>query len=336
MDRLCKPLLALLSFLLAAVAPSVGWCEEGVREISPTCAVTTGCFSGDAPGYPVTIDGSAGSHYRLTGSLNLPNRNTNGIEVQADRISIDLGGFRIAYLGCETNPASCAGTTGTGIGISTGTFFSVSSTRVSNGTILGMGSDGIFLLEDSTVVDVQTYLNGEDGVHVLFGGQLLRVRSTDNGGRGIDAGARSTITESIAARNGSDGIFVRDASEVRRNAVYSNGRGGIGVAGPAARVSENLVKNNQQETAFPGVAAVSLTSGLVSSNLIMTDQSDAYFVQITDGSMLESNVMWSLAGPGGLSATSGSGYRGNVWGTLPTVPSGVNLGANLCQGALCP
>ena len=61
-------LLALITLLLLALAGPV-LAVDGVLEINHTCAVQTGCFSGDTAGYPVTIDGTAGRSYRLTGDL---------------------------------------------------------------------------------------------------------------------------------------------------------------------------------------------------------------------------------------------------------------------------
>ena len=57
------PLYTLL--LLAFAGPALA--VDGVVEINQTCAVNTGCFAGDTPGFPVTIT-VAGS-YRLTSNL---------------------------------------------------------------------------------------------------------------------------------------------------------------------------------------------------------------------------------------------------------------------------
>jgi hypothetical protein len=43
--------------------------SDGQLEINQACAVNTGCFPGDDPGFPVTIT-QPGS-YRLTGNLDL-------------------------------------------------------------------------------------------------------------------------------------------------------------------------------------------------------------------------------------------------------------------------
>ena len=49
-------LLPLLTLVLALPVLAV----DGVLEINHTCAVQTGCFSGDTPGYPVTITEARG------------------------------------------------------------------------------------------------------------------------------------------------------------------------------------------------------------------------------------------------------------------------------------
>ena len=58
--------LALSALLLAwgaGIAPTAV-ADDGVAEINQTCATMTGCFSGDTPGWPVTIDGTAGAQLR--------------------------------------------------------------------------------------------------------------------------------------------------------------------------------------------------------------------------------------------------------------------------------
>jgi hypothetical protein len=49
-----RSMLILLLLLFATPALAV----DGVLEINQTCAVQTGCFSGDTAGFPVTISAS--------------------------------------------------------------------------------------------------------------------------------------------------------------------------------------------------------------------------------------------------------------------------------------
>ncbi len=57
----------LLVLLLTFATPTLA--VDGVLEINQTCAVHTGCLSGDTPGFPVTISGAPGISFRLTSSL---------------------------------------------------------------------------------------------------------------------------------------------------------------------------------------------------------------------------------------------------------------------------
>ena len=83
----------ILIMLLLLTAPALA--SDGVLEINQTCAVETGCFSGDTAGFPVTI--SASGSYRLTGNLDLNAEgvNVSGVAVSAPAVTIDLGGFQI-------------------------------------------------------------------------------------------------------------------------------------------------------------------------------------------------------------------------------------------------
>jgi hypothetical protein len=68
---------ACLLLLLLLVVASRAVAIDGVLEINQTCAVNTGCFAGDAPGFPVTI--SATGSYELTSNLTATANNTDGI-----------------------------------------------------------------------------------------------------------------------------------------------------------------------------------------------------------------------------------------------------------------
>ena len=68
----------LLTLLLLALT-GAAFASDGVLEINQTCAVNTGCFSGDAPGFPVTPSDSGS--YRLTSDLVLPDANTSGVSL---------------------------------------------------------------------------------------------------------------------------------------------------------------------------------------------------------------------------------------------------------------
>ena len=83
----------LLSMLAACLGATSALADAGRREINQTCAVQTGCFPGDAPGFPVTITDSGS--YRLTSNLNQIPASQDGLFLANSRITIDLNGFAI-------------------------------------------------------------------------------------------------------------------------------------------------------------------------------------------------------------------------------------------------
>lgn len=97
--------------------------SDGVREIDSACAFGPGCFSGDAPGLPVTIDGSAGRSYRLTTDLVLvPFAPPVAaiIDITTSDVTLDLNGYAIASCLTTTCPnvsVASAGILGSGPGI---------------------------------------------------------------------------------------------------------------------------------------------------------------------------------------------------------------------------
>ena len=211
----------MLLLLLTLATPALA--VDGVLEINQTCAVQTGCFAGDGAGFPVTIDGSAGKSYRLTGDLIVPDENTSCIEVRAPEISIDMGGFEIVRSGCEEATIPC---TLSGIGYGIRAAFSPGQdfvgTSVANGSITGMGLDGVRLSSTARVT----------GMRVQW-----------NGGYGIRTFGASAVSDNIVRGNGDDGIFVTNNSDVSRNIVNANGGSGID-AGRGSSVSGNTVCSN--------------------------------------------------------------------------------------------
>ncbi|MBK7951791.1 MAG: hypothetical protein IPK00_24255 [Deltaproteobacteria bacterium] len=97
--------------------------SDGVREIDSACALGPGCFSGDAPGLPVTIDGSAGRSYRLTTDLTqAPFAPSVAaiIDITTSDVTIDLNGYSVASCLaalCQNVNTASAGILGSGPGI---------------------------------------------------------------------------------------------------------------------------------------------------------------------------------------------------------------------------
>ena len=85
--------LFVLPLLTLALALPV-FAGDGVLEINQTCAAT-GCFAGDAAGFPVTI--SASGSYRLTGDLT-PSQGS-AVSITAPHVTFDLSGFELIGAG---------------------------------------------------------------------------------------------------------------------------------------------------------------------------------------------------------------------------------------------
>lgn len=140
------------SAMFTATLPALA--SDGVIEINQAKAVAGLVTTGDAPGFPVTLNLSGS--YVLTSNLDLPaamsGPATNGIQTGADNISIDLNGFTI--IGVPM---------GTGIGIT-----GAQRAKVSNGFILFFGGGGISLT-DGTVDNIVANNNGAFGIKVANG-----------------------------------------------------------------------------------------------------------------------------------------------------------------------
>lgn len=67
--------------------------SDGALEINQACAVDTGCFPGDAPGFPVEI--TQPGRYVLTGNLTIAGIGADAVLLAADFVTLDLVGFGI-------------------------------------------------------------------------------------------------------------------------------------------------------------------------------------------------------------------------------------------------
>jgi hypothetical protein len=229
-------LLVLLSW------PGAGAASDGVVEINQTCAVNTGCFSGDAAGYPITIDGTAGVSYRLTGSLAVPDENTDGIVVSAPSVAIDLNGFEIARAACVGATTICRATSGTGFGVRCSTF-ALPGISVKNGTITGMGNVGVKLCSHANVTNVRSRWNRTSGIEVGFGSAVKDSATLQNGVDGIYADFGSTITGNTVYSDLGDGIVVGPGALILGNTVYGSGDDGIDTdLGSGSLVGDNMIK----------------------------------------------------------------------------------------------
>lgn len=206
-----KSLVATTLFLLAVQASA-----DGQFEINQLC-VGTGCFAGDAPGFPVTI--SQSGSYRLTSNLNVP-LGFNGIQVDsiARNVSIDFSGF--ALIG----PAQCTGEIptcsppGTGNGLAGPSPGNIS---IFNGAIRGFPDNGvIFSSANLSIKDMRISENGDAGIDLINEGLIDSVIVSDNGGRGAFTNGTTLISNSVFSNNGAHGVRF---GICRGNTFNSNG-----------------------------------------------------------------------------------------------------------------
>ncbi len=206
-----------IALLLLLHVPATARAVDGVGEINQTCAVNTGCFPGDSPGFPVTIAGEPAS-FRLTSNLTTSSGSTTFIEITPlftnTGFVIDLNGFSMR---CgDTFGGDCSAGVGVGVRAS-----GVSKVTVMNGSIVNLGGPGVELGDSCVVKDM---------------------RISESGGFGIFAGASCIVTGNGIVGNAT-GIFVGDGSSVLDNVVRDNGSFGL-VCPATCGYGRNVFTNN--------------------------------------------------------------------------------------------
>jgi hypothetical protein len=217
------PVIRLFLFLCLAMATSLPGCAaraaDGVLEINQTCAVTTGCFPGDASGFPVTIT-QAGS-YRLTGNLVVPSAAADAISLGADDVSIDLGGFSILGPAICTGAGASLACSPQGIGDGIDTSAGGNGASVIHGTIRGMGGLALSVGRDARISELRVFGNSAGGI-LITDGVVSHCRVTRNNGAGIEG--NGVIEGNVVAQNSSDGILssfgTLTGNQVTENAGY--------------------------------------------------------------------------------------------------------------------
>ncbi len=306
---------ALLAALAVGAAAPDARASDGVLEINETCAVQTGCFSGDTALYPVTIDGSAGRSYRLTGDLVVP-ENTDGILITTHDVGIDLNDFTIIGAACVgATDSSCRPTsfTGTGVGVDVGNLrFGIS---VRNGSITGMGRDGVFLGNQAEVTDLRLRWNGSRGIDARLAATISRNTVYQNGAFGIIVGGNCTVSGNTTYQNVLIGIAVGNGCTVSGNTTYLNGDHGI-----FAVVGSTVSGNTAYQNGDDGIQAG--TDCLVQRNIVRGNGS--FGLRLDDATAYRENVINDTT-------------AGTVINRGGTGPGGVNMFTNSCNGTTtCP
>ncbi|MBY6203511.1 hypothetical protein [Halomonas denitrificans] len=191
---------------------------DGRFEIHQLC-VPIGCFEGDAPGFPVTIDRSGS--YRLTSNIEVP-LGANGILIPPGsfEVSLDFGGHAlIGPTRCTGNLPSCDPlSVGEGIiAIDSGQL------TVFNGAVTGFPENGI-VATNLWLTDMRIAHNGLRGARVYGDGQIDSALFLNNGGTGAWTNTSFVIRNSVFANNGGTGV---SSGVCSGNSFRSNGSGGM-------------------------------------------------------------------------------------------------------------
>jgi len=185
---------------------------DGVIEINQARALAGGVSSGDAAGFPVSLNSRA--TYRLTSDLNVP-LSTDGIYVDVDDVTIDLNGFNIV---------SSGGAFHDGINANI-----VKNLEVRNGTIRGFGRSAVFQVLPSQgwrLIGVRAISNGVLGFELEGTVNLIRhCFAQGHSSIGFRTGDGSLVEESIARSNGDVGLLMLGSVGYRGN-VFTGNNGG--------------------------------------------------------------------------------------------------------------
>lgn len=201
---------------------------------------------------PESIDWPA--HVTLAGTL-FGTSGQHGITVNADDVTIDLGGHALQGIGGSLNGITVAGLR--------------RNTAVLNGVVADWGQTGVNLAStaNGSVIDVRVNNNGSNGIHLGTrsvaerchahsnsnvgilannGGSVVRDCQASFNSIGVQAGFGAIVEGCFLQRNSSRGILAQGGQAVfiRNNAVFETsgaGTAGIRVESTLCRVEANAV-----------------------------------------------------------------------------------------------
>ncbi len=233
----------ILIAILCLASPA--WAGEGALEINQAC-VATGCFPGDAPGYPVDAGAIEGINrrYVLTSDLVLESANTDGVIVR-EGSTLDLNGFAIqGPYTCTGGPPVCTSGLGNGFGV-----MAYSRATVRNGVVRGMLA----------------------GVNLQGRGHLIEnVSIENNAGSGVNGvGEGAIIRGCRIARNGQGGILLSNAHGILvsgNTVTYNAGAGGVNFSGDGGLVERNTIVGNAGGSGLSVGATVGFVGNVFTGN----------------------------------------------------------------------
>jgi hypothetical protein len=225
--------------IAGAAAP--GWAVDGVLEVNQGC-MAVGCFTGDLPGFPVTLP--SGASYRLTsdlvsssGDVTIIEGSSGGLLTDNGTIDLDLNGFSVR---CFVQPqvGSCEGL---GIGIDFGT---ISGASIRNGTVRNMGNHGILIGRAGYVHAVRLLGNGSgapnaSGVHCPDSCQISSCEFWGNS-QGANTGELANVLDNLFDGNGT-GLRLGWGGLASRNTIRNSAGTGLGVQGGPVGIFQNVI-----------------------------------------------------------------------------------------------
>jgi len=214
--------LALIMLILASM-PFAVYAVDGQIKIAQTADTT----------FPIIIN-KPGS-YVLTSNITVNTPDVNAIEIQADRVTLDLNGHVI------TGPNQ-----GTGKGIYAGNFYNIT---IKNGTITEF-QDGIFLENNSadskggdfSIDGIQARRNLGYGIYASY--STIKNCITNNNDTGIYA-KKSTINNCSAHHNINYGIYIEDCVLANSSTNYNRSYGVWAIRSTMVAATSNYNSNGQ-------------------------------------------------------------------------------------------
>jgi hypothetical protein len=206
---------------VAAAASLNAQATPGAFEINQAC-VADGCFSGDAPGFPVTV--SQPGIYVLSSNVEVSDYTQTAIAITADDVSLELNGFRVSGPNvCTGQQADCTSNDNEGgVGID-----SVNTRNVSirNGVVNGFGFAGVNAGESNLIDRIHSQNNGRAGFRMKAGSTITNSLGTFNGYIGISANEAARIIDCSAFNNGQFGMTTSQGSVLDRVILKDNPTG---------------------------------------------------------------------------------------------------------------
>lgn len=295
---------------------------DGRIEINQASALAGGVTPGDAPGYPVSLT-EPGS-YVLTGDLLVGDPAAAGIEIGADHVTLDLGGFAIRCIA----RGGCAGA-----GVRPETFFKENSV-IRNGSVLGM-ADGTGL-----AYAVRTVEGAVEDLFVSGGNRGIEAREgfvfesaahevgRVNASFGIRGSLvlRSTVSDSVA--NAFEGIFTGTGVFAENHA---SGNVGDGFRGTGVYLSNSVTQGAET----PSSDGFQVNDSVVSGNTISEHEGDGV---VGRGNLVHANSVRGNSDYGIRCFDDiPTAYHENVLSQNGTNVSSecINLLSNACSGGFC-